>query len=235
MLQKKPDEVAGDHEAALAVLVDRGELPEAVDEVRPEPEQLHLLGVGVGRDERRQVVHPAADRRRPAGEAVAAPAVARVGDERRDRGDQRDEREERAERDEQAIIETKAIAVWISPNTPLTMNSGRLAAPCWARRSRSYDVGVLEEREVELRGVIHDLELDRVRDPLLEQLLADVPERAQERRQGEDRPNWPAARTTTAPVDVERERADGDARPASAGLAVTAIARTTASISSLAM
>ena len=32
--------------------------------------------------------------------------------------------------------------------------------------------------------MIHDLELDRVRDPLLEELLADVPERAQERRHG---------------------------------------------------
>jgi hypothetical protein len=36
-----------------------------------------------------------------------------------------------------AIIVTKAIIVWIRPNTPLTMNSGRLAAPCCARRSRS--------------------------------------------------------------------------------------------------
>ena len=82
---------------------------------------------------------------------------------------------------------TKAIAVWISPNTPLTMNSGRLAAPCCARRSRSYEVEILEEGEVELRGVIHDLELDRVRDPLLEQLLADVPEGRQERRRRVDR------------------------------------------------
>ena len=48
-----------------------------------------------------------------------------------------------------AIIDTNAIAVWIRPNTPLTMNSGRVDAPCWARRSRSYEVGVLEEREVQ--------------------------------------------------------------------------------------
>ncbi len=39
-----------------------------------------------------------------------------------------------------AIIDTKAIAVWIRPNTPLTRNSGRVEAPCWARRSRSYEV-----------------------------------------------------------------------------------------------
>ena len=90
-------EVAGDHQAALAILVHGRELPEPVDEVRAEPEQLHLLGVRVGRDERGQVVHPAADRRRPAGEVVAAPAVAGVGDERRDRGDERDDREQRAE------------------------------------------------------------------------------------------------------------------------------------------
>ena len=49
------------------------------------------------------------------------------------------------------IIDPNVIAVWISPNTPLTMNSGRLDAPCWARRSRSYEVGVLEEREVQPR------------------------------------------------------------------------------------
>ena len=38
------------------------------------------------------------------------------------------------------IIDPKAIAVWISPKTPLTMNSGRVEAPCWARRRRSYEV-----------------------------------------------------------------------------------------------
>jgi len=39
-----------------------------------------------------------------------------------------------------AIIEAKAMIVWIRPKTPLTMKSGRLDAPCCARRSRSYDV-----------------------------------------------------------------------------------------------
>ena len=63
------------------------QLPESIDEVRPEAEELDLLGVRVGRHERRQVVHAPADRRGPAGEAVAAPAVARVGDERGDRRD----------------------------------------------------------------------------------------------------------------------------------------------------
>ena len=85
--QTKPDEVAGRRRAAAGVLVDPRQLPEPVDEVRPEAEQLDLLGVRVGRHERREVVHPPPDRRRPAGEVVAAPAVARVGDERGDRRD----------------------------------------------------------------------------------------------------------------------------------------------------
>ena len=134
------------------------------------------------------------------------------------------------------IIEPKAIAVWISPNTPLTMNSGRLDAPCWARRSRSYEVGVLEEREVEARGVIHDLELDRVRDPLLEQLLADVPERATGTTTGRRPANWAdREQRRRSPTASSGQRPDGDRSRGSAGFAATAIALTTASIRSLAM
>ena len=81
--------------------------------------------------------------------------------------------------------------------------------------------------------MIHDLELDRVRHPLLEELLADVPERAQERREGVDRElgarqedDRPAGSSVSGPNVIV-----GD----NAGSARTGIARTTASIRSLAM
>ena len=119
------------------------------------------------------------------------------------------------------------MTVWISPKTPLTMNSGRDEAPCWARRSRSYDVES-SKKQVQPRGVIHDLELDRVRHPLLEQLLADVPERAQERRGGIDEELGDREQDDGATdVDVNGPNGTASAGPDSP---LIWIARTTASI-----
>ena len=56
--------------------------------------------------------------------------------------------------------------------------------------------------------MIHDLELDRVRDPLLEQLLADVPKGRQERREGVDQ-ELRRREQDDDPRRVERERAEG--------------------------
>src|SRR5207248_5731175 len=71
------------------------------DEEVAEVEELDLLGIGVGGDQRNQVVHPAQQSRRPARDVEAAPAVAGVGDERRYRREQRQQREQRADSQQQ--------------------------------------------------------------------------------------------------------------------------------------
>ncbi len=68
----------------LAAVKSAGDETVALDEIPAEPEELDLLGEGVGRHERDHVVHPAQQARAPARDVVATPAVPRVGDERRD-------------------------------------------------------------------------------------------------------------------------------------------------------
>jgi hypothetical protein len=104
-------------------------------------------------------------------EHEALAAEARIGKELGDRRQQHDQREPRVQRDEHGQHAGQGDGGLKQPERPVNhlQRPGRRLLLGLAQQV--VGAGVFEERHVELAGLLHDLELHDLGDPLLQALL----------------------------------------------------------------